>query len=394
MLFEDARTKVQQFLSPLSVGDFLDRVLIGGFRSIPRPDDTGFKTELLGPSPQMTLLQAFHLAPQLTFHSANPLGPPPSLESVRDSADFRERIEQFHTRNYSVRFPDLRPLSPAVDSMARALEVLLHQPVTVSAFWSNGPMRAPVHYDDHDLIVVQLRGTKRWYISSKPSELNNPWRGIPAGSEVLGPHATIDVSPGDMLYLPRGTLHSVDSDAESLHLSFGFTPLTVRAALIAAIDHLSDLDPSLRVTIGNRLGFQLLGAGFERTLPVLAESAAKVHSAIRTPGFLVAALHRRSSRTLAALKPLVPAAPVPAIDLNTVVTQTDMAFCHLTTTGEKIDFSYPGGHLYIHRGAEESLLYMVNTARFRIGDIPGDISDDIRLSLTSRLLEIGFLQGY
>src|ERR1700761_5058156 len=274
MLFEEARTTVQQLLAPLSIDDFLDRALVGGFLKIPAPQattptDARTKTELLGPAPDRMLLEAHHLAPNLTFHSANPAGPAPSLESVRDAEDFRARIEQFHVRNYSVRFPELRPLSLAVDKVARALEMLLHQPVSVSAFWSRGGMRAPVHYDDHDLIVVQLRGPKRWYISNKPSELNNPWRGIPGDPDTLDSHSVMDVSPGDRLYLPRGTLHSVDSGEESLHLAIGFTPLTAREAMIAAIDHLSDLDRSLRATIGGRLGFQLLGAGLDRMTPAL-----------------------------------------------------------------------------------------------------------------------------
>jgi hypothetical protein len=64
----------------------------------------------------------------------------------------------------------------------------------------------------------------------------------------------------------------------------------------------------------------------------------------------------------------------------------------LTANAERIDFSYPGGHLYIHRGAEESLLYMVNTTKFRVRDVPGQIADDVRLSLAGKLLEIGFLE--
>jgi hypothetical protein len=365
MLFEDARQRLQQFLSPLPLEDFLDRALSGGFLKIPHPQAPG-KTELLGPDPHRVLLQAFHLAPKLTFHSANPLGPPP--------------------------FPDLRPLSPAADGVARAIEILLHQPVTVSAFWSRGGMRAPVHYDDHDLIVVQLRGPKRWYISSKPSELNNPWRGIPGDPQELGPHATMDVSPGDILYLPRGTLHSVDSAAESLHLAIGFTPLTLRDAMSAALDHLSDVDQTLRLTIGGQLGFQLLGAGFERTAPAVIEGTARLLAAVRTPDFLAAALHRRSARTIASFKPLPAPESIPAIDLDTIVVQTDVAFCHLSANVQRIDFSYPGGHIFIHRGAEQSLLYMVNTPRFRVREIPGEVTDDIRLSLASKLLEVGFLK--
>ena len=48
--------------------------------------------------------------------------------------------------------------------------------------------------------------------------------------------------------------------------------------------------------------------------------------------------------------------------------------------------------MYIHRGAEQGLLYMVNTPRFRVRDVPGDLADEVRLSLAAKLVAIGFLR--
>ena len=390
MLFEEARRRLQQFLFPLTVEQFLDQTLVGGFRHIVAPPESG-KTELLGADPQGRLLEAFHLAPKLTFHSANPLGPPPSLQSALDPADFRQLIEQFHSRQFSVRFPELRTVSPALDRLARALEILLHQPVTMSAFWSRSGMRAPVHFDDHDLIVVQLRGTKRWYVSNDPAGLNNAWQAIPGDPPKLSAHTILDLVPGDLLYLPRGTLHTVDSEAESVHLSIGFTPLTVRDALIAAIDHASDLDRALRMTLGGSLTLQLLNSRFERLQPAVMDGVARLVSALRTPGFLGAALQRRSAKAVAALPPLPRPNPAPQVQLDTVLIRAETAFCHLTASPQTIDVAFPGGHVYLHRGAEESLVYMVNTSRFRVRDVPGAIDDEVRLSLANRLVELGFL---
>jgi JmjC domain len=390
MLFTDAQRMLQQFLAPLTLDEFLDKTLSGGFHRI-EGAGAAERAALLGPDPRAVLMGAFHLAPKLTFHSANPTGPAPSLEGVADAADFGARIGQFHARNYSLRFPELRPLWPQLDRLARALEVVLHQPVTTSVFWSMGGMRAPVHYDDHDLIVVQLLGEKRWYVANS-SELPNTWRGIPPDTVELGPHTTFDVSPGDLVYLPRGTLHSVDSTAESLHLSIGFTPLTVREALMAALDQLSDVDQALRTTIGGRLAYHLRGVGLERLAGPVLDGIERLRAACRTPGFLAAALQRRSSRVVATLAPLPVVKPLPALDLDSELTQGELAFCHLTANPDKIDFSYPGGHIYIHRGAEPALLYMVNTPRFRVRDVPGEVGDEVRLSLARKLVEIGFLK--
>lgn len=396
MNYREAFGRLQEFFSPLSPEEFFDRTLVSGLRKV---DGTpaAARTTLLGPDPQSLLASALRLAPKLTFHSANPTGPAPSLEAVADAADFRRRIDEFHARNYSVRFPELRPLSAPLDALARALEMLLHTPVTASAFWSRGDMRAPVHYDDHDLIVVQLHGSKRWYVSSTASELNNIWKGIPQGPPELGPHHTLDLHPGDLLYFPRGTLHTVDSlqadtGGESLHLSIGFTPLTVREAVIAALDHLSDLDRGWRTSFGGPLALLLRGPGVERFNASTGEAAANLAAACKAPGFLASALQARSSRAVAALSPLSAAQPAPAIDLDTELVQSETAICQLTGSPELIDVSYPGGHMYVHRGAQQSLEHIVNAPRFRVRDIPGEVGDDIRLSLAQRFLEIGYLQ--
>jgi bifunctional lysine-specific demethylase and histidyl-hydroxylase MINA len=390
MLFHEAQRRLEQFLRPLTLDEFFDHTLAGGFRKVEGGVGSE-RTGLLGADPESVLLGAWHLAGKLTFHSANPAAPAPSLAGVTGSADFQQRIAALHASNYSVRFPELRPLSRPLELLARALEVLLHQPVTVSAFWSRGGMRAPVHFDDHDLLVAQLRGTKRWYVSNKPSELNNTWKSIPEAAPDLGPHESVDVRPGDLMYLPRGTYHSVDSDSGSLHVSIGFTPLTLREAVIAALDHLSDLDRGWRLTVGGRLGFQLRGQGLERLMPPVVEAAGNLATACRTPGFVVSALQWRSSRIIAALGALPMPAAAPAIDLDSELVQGELAFCHLTASPGRIDVSYPGGHLYVHRGAQACIEYMVNTPRFRVREIPGEVGDDIRLSLAERFVQIGLL---
>jgi hypothetical protein len=391
MMFLDAQRTVARFLSPLPLDEFLDSTLQGGFCRISTVAGTD-RTELLGPDPAQRLLAAHHLAPLLTYHSANPAGPAPSLKDVLSAEDFASRIEQLHRRNYSVRFPSLRPLSPPLDHLARALEAMLHTPVTASAFWSRGGMRAPVHCDDHDILAVQLRGVKRWYVSRRPSELPNTWARIPSGPPELGDHDSFVLEPGDLVWLPRGTFHTVDSDTDSIHVSIGFTPLTVREALVAALDHLSDIDPRLRTTLGGRLAFQLRGTGFEQLEAPVQQGLVQLVAACRTPGFLGVALQRRSARAIATLDAPAPPVQGAPIHLDTVLVQVDTALCHLTCDAKTIDLSYPGGHVYIHLGAQEGLVYMINTPRFRLREVPGGLTDEVRLSLAAKLVEIGYLR--
>jgi len=392
MLLPDAEAVLADLLAPMPAADFLDNALRGGFRAVSHDEGRAARADLLGSDPAATLAAAWRLADRVTYHSANATGPAPSLDDVRDAADFADRIRLFHDRNYSVRFPDLRPMSPALDRVCRALEALLHQPATASAFWSRSGMRAPVHYDDHDLIVVQLRGRKRWFVSERPSDLPAPWKVIGAPAPELGPHAVIDLAPGDAIYLPRGTPHTVDSTEESLHVAIGFTPLTLREAVGAALDYLAEFEPPLRMTVGGRLAPLMKGPGGEQFAPSVLEALARATQAVRSQGFMSAALQRRSARVVGELAGLARPVAGDGVGLGTTLRRRPGAFCHLTGAGEVIDFAFPGGRLAIHRGAQAAVVFIAETNAFRVRDLPGEITDDVRLALCRRLLEVGFLQ--
>jgi hypothetical protein len=85
------------------------------------------------------------------------------------------------------------------------------------------------HADDHEVLVMQIAGTKRWLLY--PSN-------VPPDS----PPVEIDMQPGDLLYLPRGLAHAARSqDQNSIHVTLGLRPaytyqLIDELAAIAAED--------------------------------------------------------------------------------------------------------------------------------------------------------------
>jgi ribosomal protein L16 Arg81 hydroxylase len=89
-----------------------------------------------------------------------------------------------------------------------------------NAYLSHGASEGfGAHWDDHDVLVVQVVGTKRW-------ELHEPVEPAPvrgrSPEEVGGarPWATVDLEPGDVLALPRGWGHRVlGTSTWSVHLT-------------------------------------------------------------------------------------------------------------------------------------------------------------------------------
>ena len=392
MIFRDAHRIFQRMLAPLPFDRFLDEILGRQFVKVSSQGDT-YRTSLLGGDPEQTILAAFRdVAPNMEFHAVDPAGPPPRIEHVVDAEAFKAKIGAFHALGYTLRIPQPRWLSPALDEFLRSLEFFFHKPAMTWAFWSRGDAKAPPHHDDYDLIAIQLMGRKRWFISTDPSGLPNTWQSGPNAPPTLARHEVVEVSPGDLLYLPRGTDHRVETLADSIHLSIAFVPLTLREAIGAVLDHLSDLDRTFRETVGSRLAFAIRRNNFEDLSPRIRDGVARLMQVCGNEQFIAEAMQRRSSRTISELKKSRASGHSPTISVATLVRHSASAIAHLSASGAQIDFSHPGEHVYIHTGAERPVLFIAETPQFRVRDIPGEIGDDVRIALVGKFLSSGFLE--
>jgi len=392
MILSQAEDLLQTVLGDVTLDDFLDEVV--GKRFI-KADGAGaeMRKGLMGADAEACILADYaRLAPKIGYHALAATGPAPEIQPVADAAAFKAKVEAFHANGYTVRLPEIRSLTPELDGFVRALELVFHQPVKAEAFWSRGDARAPVHHDDYDIIVVQIRGRKRWYIASEPTTLPNAWKSVPDGPPELGPHEVVAVEPGDLLYLPRGTRHAVDALADSIHVSIGFVPLTLREAVIACLDHLSDFDRPLRETVGARLARQVAQGAFGDLPEQVRGALERVGQAVQSDAFVADALQRRSSRTIGDLPKLKAVLPEGGLTASSQVRHNPLAVAHLSGAKGRIDFAYPGGHHYIHAGVTDALAFVATTPEFRVHDIPGAMGHDVRLALVEKFVTTGFLQ--
>ena len=124
---------------------------------------------------------------------------------------------------------------PSVGRFASALEGEISHPVQVNAYLTPpGAAGLAPHSDGHDVLAVQLHGSKAWTVDG------------------LG---ELDLVAGDVLYLPAGTRHAAATqDHSSLHLTIGIIRTTYRAVL----DRLLAGDPDLDIPLP--LGFAHPGA--------------------------------------------------------------------------------------------------------------------------------------
>ncbi|MCW2834838.1 MAG: putative ribosomal oxygenase [Nocardioides sp.] len=149
---------------------------------------------------------------------------------------------------------------PPVIDFCQQLATDLGHPVQANAYVTPPDNQGFAdHYDVHDVFVLQVSGRKRWSIHPPvlPSPLRDqPWtdrRDEVASAAEQAPVIDVVLEPGDVLYLPRGYLHSATAlGGVTVHLTLGvhsWTRYSVAEQLVAmALEVLAD-DPDARASL-------------------------------------------------------------------------------------------------------------------------------------------------
>lgn len=391
-MLAQAREIVERTLSPLGYDRFFEEFVGRAPCLVPHGNRAG-RLAMRPKDTRQAILDRFdEFAPRITSHAAAPTGPAPGARRVEGADAFAALIADHHARGHTVRIPDTEDISPQFEDFVRALEEVMLVDVDAAIFWSSAGLEAPVHYDNWDILVIQLHGRKRWYVSSDTALLPNAWTRIGETSPELGAAYQFDVGPGDLLYLPRGTAHTVSSTEESLHLSIGFTPMTVRDAIIAALDRVSDADRALRIGAGARADDIAHERGDDRLQAAIREGIERIGRECASRAFIRDALDHRTSRFVSERPGLRKPRSRTKLTPRSRIRHARHAFAKIIACPDTVDVSQPGGHILVHPGAERSLRYMVSEPEFAIGDIPGELDEEVKIALVDRFIQSGLLE--
>lgn len=147
---------------------------------------------------------------------------------VTDQLDDTALLRLF-AEGHTLVLQGLHRTHPPVLELAQDLGADLGHPVQVNAYVTPPSSRGfAAHYDVHDVFVLQTAGEKRWRLHApvQPHPLRDqPWQDRrPAVEQAAAgePHLEVTLRPGDVLYVPRGWLHSATAlGGVSMHLTVG-----------------------------------------------------------------------------------------------------------------------------------------------------------------------------
>ena len=291
----------------------------------------------------------------------------------------------------------LHRLWPPLIEFADQLAADLGHPTQVNAYVTPPSSRGfSPHYDVHDVFVLQVAGQKHWRIHEPV--LADPLRTQPWSDRAAEVTAAAErepvidavLTPGDVLYLPRGFLHSATALGEiSAHLTIGIHPVTRWAAAESALDLVRTLaaeDPALRGSLP--LGLDLTDPGTTRD-DVTAVLAGLRDWLGRVDPDDVA--ERLRARTWAQVRPepvapLASSAAATALTADSVLRLRRRLRCALrdaedgrvTLLAGRRSHSFPAE-------VREALTGLLAAGEGKVGDLPG-LDDTDRLVLARRLV--------
>ena len=142
---------------------------------------------------------------------------------------------------------------PAIAEFCGALAGDIGHPVRANAYVTPANARGHgIHYDLHDVFVLQCAGRKHWKVHERQIADPLPGEGVDprVRAEDLGPVVLDEVlEAGDSLYLPRGWPHLASTAGEaSTHLTLGVHVITWLDVLGAALERAHGC-PELRAAI-------------------------------------------------------------------------------------------------------------------------------------------------
>lgn len=184
----------------------------------------------------------------------------------------------------SLIFNQVHNFDPKVGEFTRAIEAETGEPTNAVMFLSQpSQAAAPLHYDRHDVFVLHLHGQKAWSVYDRTVEK-------PVHDMQDAPHDPPDepsieceLSPGDVLYIPRGHWHkALAQGGLSMHLTFGVKARTGVDFLKWLIDEARD-DVRLRNELPLTFADEPADVREARLREHVSELAAVVVARLREP---------------------------------------------------------------------------------------------------------------
>jgi len=343
-------------------------------------------------SPAFRLVKAGHDFNTSSYTRSGAVGP----QRVYDLADTGRVYEEFDA-GATIVLQGVQRFWLPLTRFCRELELVFTHPAQVNVYITPpGSQGLGIHYDTHDVFVLQVSGRKQWEVYKRLVEFPLQSQTAPRLTrEEAGPALiTTELQPGECLYIPRGYLHEAYSlDETSAHLTVGILTWTWKDVVE---EILKETDEEVEFRAPLPIGF----ANGSTTFPgEMAERVEMLKQFLGTVDLEKIADRLRyrfwSSRTPVLVGQMSQLAQLDALTDASTVRRRKEAVCRLSIDGEPEQLNVLLGdrELTMPADLEPAMRTILEREFFLVGELAEELDEESRLVLVRRLIREGLLEA-
>ncbi len=377
-------------LQPLGVDTFLDEIWASRHHHIERCQPGYFDRLLPGPSAVDGLLEHVRPEPSAVRLVKGGEDMDPATYRHADGGLDPARARGGLADGYTIVLNGIERYLRTVAALSHSIEVELNFPTRVNAYVTPPESTGFVpHYDPHDVLVLQIEGSKTWHVSDAaavpPHEIQRH-RGV--GTDRLTSVTDVCLQAGDVLYLPRGQVHSAETHAEpSVHLTIGLHAPTVLTLVTHALYSLSLRDPRVHARLSPR---HLADATARAGLGDLVRDTLR---AIEDPEIITESLDALADVLVrrGRCPPVGRVSDTVGVDGQTLVAKYEPLYARVAHVDDRVVLQFAQLSVGASTDHEAAMTFLArSTQPFRVGDLPG-LSAAQQTGLAQTLILNGFL---
>ncbi|WP_424094725.1 cupin domain-containing protein [Moorena producens] len=248
------------------------------------------------------------------------------------------------------------------------------------------------HYDDHDVFIMQTTGTKVWRLYNTPIELpsrKQPYWKIKDQYELGEPTFEVELTPGDLLYIPRGLIHdALTTDTASVHITLGFHP-NYWFEILQEIAELAEEKAEFRKAVPNGITAESYQSKFKQDFLSLTQS---LINNLDLDEILERKFYKYIDSKLSEdQNRFKDSIQVNQLTLNSVLAKRPNIFYKLERDDENVYVKFYGKKLDFPRFTEPSINTLLQSQSFAVKDIGGLVTDEGKIDLATKFIQEGFL---
>lgn len=243
-----------------------------------------------------------------------------------------------------------------------------------------------VHYDTHDIFLLQIKGPKTWSIYDTGENLPTTIEHFKNEPKLV---EKITINTGDFLYMPRGVVHEAFSSAAStIHVNFSLSP-RYGYHLIEAIAELAQKDDVFfRKVIPHRLSSEKQRADYisafnEKLNELLTKHPVEELIKKQKANFIERQSIDLSDRLLDAIA-------IEQISPQTNVRRRTGFTYNMETDAQSTIITFGKKKIVLPKFVDKELF--LQDASFKITDIKGLLTEENKITLVRSLIQTGYLK--